>query len=363
MQASRPRCRRRLRRRRARALGGRRRHRLCRGALCGALCCPDSDMVIALVVGIALNPLAARPVSASGMHFCVKTLLRWAVALLGLRVGLGDIVHLAPQTASADCDRNGGDGVRVCFRAMERSGARLWCTCQVYAAVCGASATLATSTVVPEYEGKKADIAFVVVAVNALATLAMLIYPPLCILLGFDRRPPALCWVGRSTMSHRLLAPAMRFGCRWQYRSDRQAFSGVLALAHGAWRWLVLHAARSRHGEAHVLCRFSRSCFWCCVVVNSAVPLMPSLAAGLCPGEKRAGGSFHRGSAARHRGARSWHVGKDHYRPGLAAHHDSARRERGHLCGGDGWPAVDEVHIGVNASSSMRGSSPRMTTE
>lgn len=34
-----------------------------------------------------------------GMQFCVKTLLRWAVALLGLRVGLGDIAALGMQTA------------------------------------------------------------------------------------------------------------------------------------------------------------------------------------------------------------------------------------------------------------------------
>ena len=56
----------------------------------------------------------------------------------------------------------------------------------VATAVCGASATLARSTVVPDYPGKQADIAFVVVAVNALATLAMVVYPPICILLGFD---------------------------------------------------------------------------------------------------------------------------------------------------------------------------------
>ena len=53
-------------------------------------------------------------------------------------------------------------------------------------AVCGASATLATSAVVPEYPGKDADVVFVVVGVNALATLAMVIYPPLCVALGFD---------------------------------------------------------------------------------------------------------------------------------------------------------------------------------
>jgi uncharacterized integral membrane protein (TIGR00698 family) len=53
-------------------------------------------------------------------------------------------------------------------------------------AVCGASATLATATVVPHYQGKEADVAFVVVAVNTLATGAMLLYPLICARLGFD---------------------------------------------------------------------------------------------------------------------------------------------------------------------------------
>ena len=52
--------------------------------------------------------------------------------------------------------------------------------------MCGASATLATSIVVPDYKGKSADVAFVVVAVNALSTLAMVVYPVLCSALGFD---------------------------------------------------------------------------------------------------------------------------------------------------------------------------------
>jgi uncharacterized integral membrane protein (TIGR00698 family) len=54
--------------------------------------------------------------------------------------------------------------------------------------VCGASAALATSTVLPDYKGKDADIAFVVIAVNALSTIAMVVYPPLCLALGFDER-------------------------------------------------------------------------------------------------------------------------------------------------------------------------------
>src|SRR5690606_6185886 len=42
-------------------------------------------MVLALVVGILLNPVAQRPVFRPGLTFCVKKVLRWAVALLGLK--------------------------------------------------------------------------------------------------------------------------------------------------------------------------------------------------------------------------------------------------------------------------------------
>jgi uncharacterized integral membrane protein (TIGR00698 family) len=148
---------------------------------------PIPNMVIALVVGIALNPIAARPAMQPGMAFCVRNVLRWAVALLGLRVGLADIAALGPETAglivvSMLATLVSGFMVARWYGRGPGFGALVG----VGTAVCGASATLAASTVVPDYPGKQADIAFVVVAVNALATLAMLIYPPLCILLGFD---------------------------------------------------------------------------------------------------------------------------------------------------------------------------------
>jgi uncharacterized membrane protein YadS len=40
--------------------------------------------------------------------------------------------------------------------------------------------------VLPTYQGKAADVAFVVVAVNALSTLAMVLYPLICLSLGFS---------------------------------------------------------------------------------------------------------------------------------------------------------------------------------
>jgi uncharacterized integral membrane protein (TIGR00698 family) len=150
---------------------------------------PIPAMVIALLIGIALNRLAARPLFQPGLAFCVKKLLRWAVALLGLRIALGDILALGFGTAAL---------VVVSMAVTVLAGfwsARFFSQNESYGAlagaataVCGASATLATSTVVPNYYGKEADIAFVVVAVNALSTIAMVLYPPICAFLGFDER-------------------------------------------------------------------------------------------------------------------------------------------------------------------------------
>jgi len=146
-------------------------------------------MVIALLIGIALNGVAARPVFAPGLAFSVKNLLRIAVALLGLRIALGDIIDLGIATALI---------VIVSMAATIVAGfllARMFAQNTGYGAlagaataVCGASATLATATVLPAYKGKEADIVFVVVAVNALSTVAMVAYPAICFWLGFDDR-------------------------------------------------------------------------------------------------------------------------------------------------------------------------------
>jgi uncharacterized integral membrane protein (TIGR00698 family) len=148
---------------------------------------PIPAMVLALVIGIALNPLARQPLFHQGIGFCMKVLLRWAVALLGLRIALGEIAALGLVTAAL---------VVVSMALTIASGflfARTFGQKGPYGAlagaataVCGASATLATAIVLPDYKGKEADVAFVVVAVNALSTIAMVLYPLLCSWLGLD---------------------------------------------------------------------------------------------------------------------------------------------------------------------------------
>jgi uncharacterized integral membrane protein (TIGR00698 family) len=157
----------------------------------GRLALPD--MVLALIVGVVLFGFASRPVFQPGMTFCVKKLLRWAIGLLGLRVALLDIIGLGLGTV-----------VLVIVSMIMTVGASIWLArffgrpdgfgalAGAANAVCGASATLATATVVPDYKEKAADIAFTVVMANAISTLVMLFYPPLCGWLGLDPQQTGL---------------------------------------------------------------------------------------------------------------------------------------------------------------------------
>ncbi len=145
--------------------------------------------VIALLIGMILHPVADRPTFTVGTTFAIKKILRWAIALFGLQIALADIIGLGLGTAIM---------VIVAMAITLASGvlfARLFCRGDLYGAiaggataVCGASAALATASVLPHYKGRESDTAFVAITVNILATVAMVAYPPLCDLLGFDQR-------------------------------------------------------------------------------------------------------------------------------------------------------------------------------
>lgn len=146
-------------------------------------------MVLALVIGIALNPATARPEFEAGLSFCVKKLLRIGIALLGLRMTFGAMLELGLGTLA------------LVLAAMTLTiVATLWLVRKIglspgygalagaSIAICGASAALATSTVVPAYRTKEIDTAFAIVMANIASTVAMLTYPALCQWLGFDAR-------------------------------------------------------------------------------------------------------------------------------------------------------------------------------
>lgn len=148
---------------------------------------PIPAMVIALILGAAASGVAARPVFEPGITWCVSRLLRVAIALLGLRIALLDILDLGLTTGLMVA---GSMALTILsaflFARVFGLSAGYGALAGAATAVCGASATLATSTVVPNYPNKATDVVFTVIAANAVATLAMVAYPPLASVLHLD---------------------------------------------------------------------------------------------------------------------------------------------------------------------------------
>jgi uncharacterized integral membrane protein (TIGR00698 family) len=161
-------------------------------ALCARLTAPMaglSAMLIVLVLGVLVRaalPELVRRLS-SGISFSGKTILRAGVALLGLKVVLGDLVALGgPALAVVLC------GV-VATVAGGFFVARLWgeprdvaAISATSVAICGASAALAASAIVPRRDGVERETVLIIVVVSLLSTAVMVAYPPLARALGFD---------------------------------------------------------------------------------------------------------------------------------------------------------------------------------
>ena len=240
---------------------------------------PIPAMVLALCLGMMLNPIAARPAVQPGMAFCVRTVLRWAVGLLGLRVALADIAALGFETASLIV---GSMVVTLCsgfvFARWSGRSPGFGALIGAGTAVCGASATLAVSTVVPNYPSKQADIAFVVVAVNAFATTGMVLYPPLCALLHLDQTATGVMLGGT------IHDVAQVVGAGYAI-SETAGNTAVIVKLFRVFLLLPIVLSvgwyLSRIGEQHAEARVPMPVFAIAFVLlcalNSAMPLAPSL--------------------------------------------------------------------------------------
>jgi len=144
-------------------------------------------MLYGLLFGLAANRLHALAVMVPGIQFCASQILRLGVALLGSRIVLGDVAALGWLTIVWVLA-----GVLVCITL----GSLLARSCRMSrefavlsagaVAICGASAALAIATVLPQRPDGERQLLFVVVAVTALSTLAMIVYPLLAQWLMLD---------------------------------------------------------------------------------------------------------------------------------------------------------------------------------
>lgn len=143
-------------------------------------------MLLALLMGMALNFLSESGRAVPGIRFTAKRVLRFGVALLGLRIAIGDVVALGLGTVQILVM-----GIIVTVLAGILAARLTGCSARFgtliggATAICGASAALAIASVLPNRPDAERETIFTVVSVTTLSTVAMVIYPALFTALGF----------------------------------------------------------------------------------------------------------------------------------------------------------------------------------
>jgi len=148
----------------------------------------------ALVAGFLVGaPLAGRFDLAPGLKVAERPLLRAGVALLGVRIALGDITGLGAEALGLVL------GCVALTLALGSVVGRLFGLPKGFSmlsasatAICGASAAMAVSQVLPRGQETERQTAYVVAVVATLSTLAMLAYPVIAHVAGLPPQAAAL---------------------------------------------------------------------------------------------------------------------------------------------------------------------------
>lgn len=151
------------------------------------------QLLYALFFGMAFNFAATGEKVRDGIEFAARQVLRFGVALLGARITveqLSDLGSVSLAMVAGGVVATIGFGVLV-GRILGRPGTEGVLTGGAVA-ICGASAALAISAVLPKNDDNQRFTLFTVVGVTALSTVAMVVYPSLVKLFGLDANAAAV---------------------------------------------------------------------------------------------------------------------------------------------------------------------------
>jgi len=155
-----------------------------------------SPSILAILLGIAARQVVGSPAMLRpGLAFAVRPVLRAAVVMLGFQLTLGQVAALGWGALLAVAG-----GLLGCFVGTIWLGRRLGVEprlARLIAAgtsVCGASAVVASNSVV---RGEEGDVAYAMAAVTVFGTIAMLATPALALAMGLDATTAGL-WTGAS---------------------------------------------------------------------------------------------------------------------------------------------------------------------
>lgn len=150
-------------------------------------------VLIALISGTMLAHRFDVACLSPGTDFTIRTILRIGIALIGVRFSVEQIAELGIAAVAVSAGGvclmlSAGTLLAMAFglprsRSVLSAGA---------VGICGASAALAISTVLPHREEQERQTATTVALVTALSTAAMLLYPFVGHLLGFSSLAAAI---------------------------------------------------------------------------------------------------------------------------------------------------------------------------
>lgn len=146
-------------------------------------------MLFALLLGMAVNFLSSDGKCKPGIEFTAREVLRFGVALLGLRITFAQMAALGWQPV-----------LLVVALVVVTIFVSVWSARKLgflplfgmltggATAICGASAALALSAALPAHARKEQATTFTVIGVSALSTVAMILYPMIVQWAGLDAR-------------------------------------------------------------------------------------------------------------------------------------------------------------------------------
>lgn len=150
-------------------------------------------LLLALLIGLSMNRLGRLPATSVGVGYAATTVLRLGVALLGARITFADLASLGPAAVGSVLTTL---LVTVCLGYGIGRALRLPADVAILSsgavAICGASAALAITSVLPRRAGLETSTIATIAAVTAISTAAMLTYPLLANGLTMDERQAGL---------------------------------------------------------------------------------------------------------------------------------------------------------------------------
>ncbi|MDV7341604.1 putative sulfate exporter family transporter [Terasakiella sp. A23] len=146
-------------------------------------------MLFALLLGIALNFLSDHERCVDGINLASKNILRIGVAMLGFRISFDAVIGLGiGPVVLVICSVIATIILGLILTRDTDASSAFGCLSGGSVAICGASAAMALSSVLPQNEDNERNTIFTVITVTALSTIAMVFYPMIAALLGLDEQ-------------------------------------------------------------------------------------------------------------------------------------------------------------------------------